>query len=57
MLNSQFKMLATDYDGTIATRGKIPDNVVIALLLAIENGFLMATYNGRGFDASLRVCL
>ncbi|MGD1911802.1 MAG: HAD family hydrolase [Rivularia sp. (in: cyanobacteria)] len=56
MLNSQFKMLATDYDGTIATRGKIPDNVEKALLQAKENGFLIAIVTGRGFDDLLRVC-
>lgn len=49
-------MLATDYDGTIATRGKIPDNVEKALLQAKENGFLIAIVTGRGFDDLLRVC-
>lgn len=31
-------MLATDYDGTIATRGRIPDNVEKALLEAKKAG-------------------
>ncbi|MEO1377686.1 MAG: HAD family hydrolase [Cyanobacteria bacterium J06635_10] len=56
MRNSQFKMLATDYDGTIATRGKITDNVEKSLLQAKENGFLIAIVTGRGFDDLLRVC-
>ncbi|MEM9925815.1 MAG: HAD family hydrolase [Cyanobacteria bacterium P01_D01_bin.50] len=56
MRHSQFKMLATDYDGTIATRGKITDNVEKALLQAKENGFLIAIVTGRGFDDLLRVC-
>ncbi len=49
-------MLATDYDGTIATRGKITDNVAKALLQAKNNGFLIAIVTGRGFDDLLRIC-
>ncbi|MEO0842944.1 MAG: HAD hydrolase family protein, partial [Cyanobacteria bacterium J06643_5] len=56
MLNSSLKMLATDYDGTIATRGRIPDNVEKALLEAKQAGLLIAIVTGRGFDDLLRVC-
>jgi hydroxymethylpyrimidine pyrophosphatase-like HAD family hydrolase len=49
-------MLATDYDGTIATRGSITDNVEKALLQVKEAGFLIAIVTGRGFDDLLRVC-
>ena len=56
MLNSSFKMLATDYDGTIATRGRIPDNVEKALLEVKQAGLLIAIVTGRGFDDLLRVC-
>lgn len=56
MRNSPFKMLATDYDGTIATRGRITENVEKALLQAKEAGFLIAIVTGRGFDSLLYVC-
>jgi len=56
MLNSSFKMLATDYDGTIATRGRIPDNVEKDLLEVKQAGLLIAIVTGRGFDDLLRVC-
>lgn len=49
-------MLATDYDGTIATKGRIPDNVEKALLEAKQAGFLISIVTGRGFDDLLRVC-
>lgn len=49
-------MLATDYDGTIATRGRISDNVEKALLQAKEAGFFIAIVTGRGLDSLLYVC-
>ena len=49
-------MLATDYDGTIATRGRITDNVEKALLEAKQAGFLIAIVTGRGLDDLLRIC-
>ena len=56
MINSSFKMLATDYDGTIATRGKITDNVIKALLQVKNHGLLIAIVTGRGFDDLLHIC-
>lgn len=56
MLNSSFKMLATDYDGTIATKGRITDNVEKAFLEAKQVGFLISIVTGRGFDDLLRIC-
>jgi hydroxymethylpyrimidine pyrophosphatase-like HAD family hydrolase len=56
MLNSPFKMLAMDYDGTIATKGKIAGNVEKALLQVKENGYLIGIVTGRGFDDLLRIC-
>lgn len=49
-------MLATDYDGTIATKGRIPNNVEKALLEAKQAGLLISIVTGRGFDDLLRVC-
>ncbi|AFY53300.1 putative HAD superfamily hydrolase [Rivularia sp. PCC 7116] len=56
MLNYQFKMLATDYDGTIATKGRITNNVENALLEAKQAGFLISIVTGRGFHDLLRIC-
>ena len=49
-------MLATDYDGTIATRSRIPSDVEKALLEAKQAGLLIAIVTGRGFDDLFRVC-
>ncbi|MEM7555813.1 MAG: HAD family hydrolase [Cyanobacteria bacterium P01_A01_bin.84] len=56
MSDSPFRMLATDYDGTIATGGRITNKVETALLQAKENDFLISIVTGRGFDDLLRVC-
>jgi phosphoglycolate phosphatase (TIGR01487 family) len=56
MYNSPFQMLATDYDGTIATDGAITNETEKALLQAKEAGFLLALVTGREFDDLLRVC-
>ncbi|MCJ8281350.1 MAG: Cof-type HAD-IIB family hydrolase [Rivularia sp. ALOHA_DT_140] len=56
MLNSQLKMLATDYDDTIATKGRMTDNVEKALLEAKQAGYLISLVTGRGFDDLLRIC-
>ncbi|MEO1431869.1 MAG: HAD family hydrolase [Cyanobacteria bacterium J06633_8] len=56
MLNSSFKMLATDYDGTIATKGRIKNNVEKALLEAKQAGFFIGIVTGRGFDDLFRIC-
>lgn len=53
---SKFKMLATDYDGTIATQDKLTTDAEQALLLAKEAGYLLTIVTGRGFDSLLHVC-
>jgi phosphoglycolate phosphatase (TIGR01487 family) len=56
MYNSPFQMLATDYDGTIATDGAITSETEQALLQAKDAGFLLALVTGREFDDLLNVC-
>lgn len=53
---SKFKMLATDYDETIATKGKLTSSAEQALLLAKEAGYLLSIVTGRGFDSLLYAC-
>lgn len=56
MLNFKFKMLASDYDDTIATKGQMTDDVKKSLLEVKQAGYLISLVTGRGFDDLLRVC-
>ena len=53
---SKFQMVATDYDETIAIKGKFIANAEQALLQAKEAGYLISIVTGRGFDNLLHVC-
>ena len=48
-------MLATDYDGTIATEGKVTQEVEKALLQAKQAGYLISLVTGRGFENLLYI--
>jgi predicted HAD superfamily phosphohydrolase YqeG len=47
MLKSQYRMLATDFDDTIATNRVITPSAEKALLQAKEAGFLLSIVTGR----------
>ncbi len=49
-------MLACDYDGTIATHGKISLNAQQALITAKQAGVLVCLITGREFEDLLHVC-
>lgn len=49
-------MLACDYDGTIATHGKISLNTERALIAAKQAGFIICLITGREFEDLLHVC-
>jgi hypothetical protein len=55
-LNSPFKMLACDYDGTIASCGAISPDAEQALIDAKQAGFLLCLITGREFEELLSVC-
>jgi len=55
-LNSPFKMLACDYDGTIASCGAISLDAEQALIDAKQAGFLLCLITGREFEELLSVC-
>ncbi len=56
MSNSQFKMFACDYDGTIASHGVVSANTEQALIAAKQTGFLVTLITGREFEDLLSVC-
>jgi hydroxymethylpyrimidine pyrophosphatase-like HAD family hydrolase len=56
MLNSQYRMLATDYDDTIATNRAIRISAEKAFRQAKEAGFLLSIVTGRELDNLLRIC-
>ncbi|MBW4507244.1 MAG: Cof-type HAD-IIB family hydrolase [Scytonematopsis contorta HA4267-MV1] len=56
MLKSQYRMLATDYDSTIANKRVITPSAEKALLQAKEAGFLLSIVTGRELNNLLRIC-
>jgi hydroxymethylpyrimidine pyrophosphatase-like HAD family hydrolase len=52
----RIRLLASDYDGTLADHGAMKDGTVEALRLAKRNGLALALVTGREFDDLLDVC-
>lgn len=55
-MNSSFKLLACDYDGTLATQDTIALKTEQALRAAKRAGLLLSLVTGREFDDLLQVC-
>jgi phosphoglycolate phosphatase (TIGR01487 family) len=51
-----FRLIACDYDRTVATEGVIPASAEQALIEVKQAGWLMALVTGREFEDLLRVC-
>ena len=52
----RFFALATDYDGTIAQQGVVPDSTVAALQRLIDTGRRLILVTGRELDELLEIC-
>jgi phosphoglycolate phosphatase (TIGR01487 family) len=55
-LNTHYRLLACDYDGTIAHQGVIAAETGQALNAAKQAGLLLALVTGRAFEDLLRAC-